>query len=150
MAYKKLSKRASSLSGWSEAAIFLTLFLILGGIVIANMNTKYSKNYDSTFTIGTNKTQQDFTNYQDTLNEGIKSGEQTSSGLGLSLTTIWFMSKAGITIVWTFLSGQWIPNSISLMGLGAAGTALGLFLQILYVISVGFIAIKLFMRVQKV
>lgn len=142
-----MNKRGASLSGWAEGAVFLTLFMLLISIIVVNMNATYDKNDDATFGISTERTRQDFINYQDTLKEGIDTGEQTSSGLGLSLTTIWFMTKAGIGITWSFLSGQWIPNSVKLLNLGEAGILLGAFLQVLYIISVGFIAIKLFMRI---
>lgn len=144
----RVNKRGASLSGWSEAAIFITLFMVLAGIVIVNMNATYDKNYDGTFGIGTESTKQDFIDYQQQLQTGVKSGETTGSGLGLSLTTVWSMIQAGIGITWTFLSGQWIPNSISLLNLGEGAVQLGQFLQILYALSVGFIAVKLFMRIK--
>lgn len=143
-----MNKKGASLSGWSEAAIFLTMFVILAGIVIINMNTTYDKDFDSTFGISTNQTQHDLIDYQDTLKEGVEKGEQEGSGLGLSLSTVWLMIKSGISITFTFLTGQWIPNLIGYLGMGNAGVVLATFLQILFVISVGFIAIKLFMRIK--
>lgn len=144
----RLNKRGASLSGWSETAIFVTLFMVLAAIVIANMNASYDKNYDSTFGIGTNQTEQDLIEYQNQLQQGVKSGETTGSGLGLSLTTVWSMIQAGISITWTFISGQWIPNTIKLLEMGEGAVQLGRFLQILYALSIGFIAVKLFMRIK--
>ena len=144
----RMNKKGASLSGWSEASLFLILFMSLMAIVIVNMNAYYSQNNDPTFGIATNSTQSDLTDYQDTLKQSINSGTASSSALGFSVSTTWNVISTGIGYMWSFLTGGWIERSVGLLHMGEAGTALAVILRIIYILSVGFIFLKLVLRIK--
>jgi len=140
-------KRGFSLSGWTEVALLTTLFLLLMVIVIANFNVNYDKNYDGTFGLSNSisTTQDDLTGYQDTLEQSVKQGEASSTGLGLSLTTTWNIISEGSRIMWNFLTGGFIEQVAGMLRLPPI---VGTILRILFVLSIGFIILKLVLRIK--
>ena len=141
------NKKGYSLSGWTEVALLTTLFMLLIIGVIAEFNVKYDENYDGTFglTESLTKTQGDLTNYQSTLEQSVKEGQASSSGLGLSLTTTWSIISAGSTIMWDFLTGGFIEQVGEMMRMP---TAVIIIIRILFVLSIGFIILKLVLRIK--
>ena len=142
-----MNKKGYSLGGWAEVALFTSLFMILTISLIAYMNVTYDGNYDGTFGLSDSisSTQNDLSDYQDTLQQSVKEGQATSSGEGISLTTTWSIITAGINIMWSFLTGGFIEDIVGLMRLPAI---VGTILRILFVLSIGFILIKLVLRVK--
>jgi len=149
MIFKKLleDRRAFSLSGWVEVALVTTLFMLLIISLTGYMNVKYDKNYDGSFGLSDSlsSTQQDLSDYQATLQQSVKEGEATSSGEGISLTTTWSIISSGINIMWVFLTGGFIEQIVGLMRLPVS---VGYILRILYVLSIGFILIKLILKIK--
>lgn len=143
-----MSKKGASLSGWSEAAIGVTLVVLMMGIIIVGFNAKFSKNYNPTFGISSNATTQAFIDYQQTIETGLEGEATTSSLTGISLGTTWSMIKSIVTVILDFVTGGWIENAIGLMQLGTAGTYLGFFLRILFMLSLGFIILRLILKVN--
>ena len=140
-------KRRFSLSGWTEVALLTTLFMLLIIIIIANLNVTYDENYDGTFGLSEHltSTEGDLSAYQDTLQQSVKQGRASSTGLGLSLTTTWNIISSGATIMWAFLTGGFIEQIAGMMRLPAI---VGKILRILFVLSIGFIIIKLIVRIK--
>ena len=142
----KMNKKGASLSGWTEGAIVITLILIIIGIIVVDMNAKYNQNHDSTF--GMNTSLQNWVAYQSTFEEGMKGEASTSAFTGISLGSTWAMIKFGLSTVFQFLTGGFISTAIGLLNWGSVGTALALALRLLFVTSVGYILLKLILKVK--
>jgi hypothetical protein len=127
----------ASVSGWVEGALFSLLFLSVLGIVLAGFNLQYGQSYSLGVT--DNTTQQLFIEYQDTAEQQIRGGEvQFDAETGISLKNSYGLAVDAISIIWSFLSGGFIENIVSLLNLGAAGTALATTLRILWFLSLVF------------
>jgi hypothetical protein len=145
---KKLNKKGYSLGAWLEAGIGIVLLLTIVALLIANMNSNYGQSYDPTFGIQSNTTQQQFIDYQSTIDKGMQ-GEATTSALtGISLGTTWSMTKAALGIAFGVVTGQWIQNAVGLLNFGEAGIALGLTLRLIFVVSLGLILLRLVLKVN--
>ena len=143
----KMNKKGYSLSGWTEVALFTTLMVLLVITLIANMNVTYDQNYDGTFGLSDSieTTEGELSDYQETLQQNVRQGQATSSGDGISLTTTWSIITSGLNIMWTFLTGGFIEQIVGLMRLPSL---VGRILRILYVLSIGFILIKLILKIK--
>ena len=133
-----------SLSGWSEGILLSVLLVLMIGVVVGNLNLMYSQDYQTG--LGANATQTAFTNYQDTLESEIKSGEADfSSSSGLTIKSSWNIIKTGGTIIWDFFTGGWIEKSFSYMRIHPN---VALIVRILYFLSMGYIILKLLFKVK--
>ena len=127
-----------SVSGWTEAIILSLVFLSVLTIVIVNMNVSYGKNYNLPFTDNSGS-EPLFVNYQDTAQTQIKGGEvEFDAQQGITLKSSWGLAKDAVSIVWGFLSGGWIEQTVNAWGLGESGTVLAKGLRILYFLSLVF------------
>lgn len=143
------NKRGSSLAGWLEVSGGLVIIMTLILIIFSEMNSIYDKNLDGSFGISTNSTRQKLIDYQDTLKQNVKEGEASSSGLGISLTTIWAIISAGVSMMWEIVTGGWISSAIiTYFHAGEAGVILALVLRVMFVLSIGLIVIKLVLKVK--
>jgi hypothetical protein len=142
-----MNKKGASLSGWTEVALMAALFITLIILLFANMNVKYDENYDGSFGLGNlaNSTENSISGYQDTLQQSINTGESGTTSDGISLSTTWNIIKAGINTMWTFSTGGWIEISGGLIGLPVI---VGRILRILFILSIGFIIIKLILKIK--
>ena len=138
----------ASLSSWTEVALFMILFMTCIGIVVVSLNSDYGRSENPTFGIVTNSTLNEINQYQSTIEQGMEGEAETSSLTGVSLGTAWGMIKAGMSIAFNFVTGSWIENAVNLLNWGAAGTALALTLRLLFVLSIGFILLKLILKVR--
>ena len=147
MKRNKMNKKGYSMGGWVEVALFTTLFMLLTITLVAFMNVTYDQNNDGTFGLSDSlsTTQSDLSDYQDTVQQNVKQGEATSSGEGISLTTTWSIITAGMNIMWTFLTGGFIEQVVGIMRLPVI---VGTILRILFVLSIGFILIKLILKIK--
>jgi len=145
----KMNKRAFSMSGWAEVAIFCSLFIIVLTIISINMNGLYGKNYDGSFGLATNDTMSDYKIYQESLQSSIKTGEQQQNTItGVQITSTWNMIKLGAETTFNFITGRWIENVVGMMRLGDIQSPVAIAFRVLYMISIGFIAIRLLMKVN--
>jgi hypothetical protein len=137
----------ASLSGWTEVALFTTLFITLIGLLVVGMNVKYGENFDATFgkPDRLSGVQQQLTDYQNTQQQAVSQGQASSTGLGMSLTTTWNIIASGIGIMWNFLTGGFIEDIVGMIGFP---TIVGTILRILFVLSMGFILLKLVLRIK--
>jgi len=141
------NKKGYSLSGWTEVALLTTLFMLLIIGLIAEFNVNYDENYDGTFGLSNqlSSTQGDLSDYQDTLQQNVKQGETTSGTDGISLSTTWAIISSGANIMWNFLTGGFIEQIVGMLMLPPI---VGTILRILFVLSIGFIIIKLILRIK--
>jgi hypothetical protein len=138
------NKKAYSLSAWTEGILLSVLFVAVFAGVIGEMNGLYHKDYQ--VGLGTNSTKDDFSSYQGTIQSQITSGEaEFSADQGLTLKSSWGILKTGVSIVWNFITGGWIEEVCSYMSLP---TEVGLYLRILYFLSVGFIVLWILFKVK--
>lgn len=140
-------KGAYSLSGWAETALFVSLFMLLIGMLIVNMNVALDQDFDSTFgnPDRLSGVRGDLVAYQDTLKQAVEEGEATSSGTGIGWTKAWSIITSGTRIMWSFLTGGFIEDMVGLVGLPFM---VGRILRILFVLSIGFILLKLVLRIK--
>jgi hypothetical protein len=137
-----------SLSGWTEAGLGVLLILGCLAVIVVSMNHDYNKNFDPTFGIATNDTLNDMKSYQGTLGTGMEGDASTNQVNGINLVSSWGIIKAGLSIVFNFVTGNWISNFVGLMQLGSIGTLLALILRLLFVFSIGFVLIKILFKVK--
>jgi len=142
-----MNKKGATLSGWTEVAAFSILTLLLIGIIYANMNLIYGSNIDATFGLNPNSSLAGLKEYQSTLQSNIDTGKADTEAItGLSVTTVWEMIKAGLGMTVSFLTGGWIEKiSTDLIGFAPE---VALIFRILFLISLGYIVIKLLLKVK--
>lgn len=127
-----------SVAGWTEGIILSLVFVAVLSLVIIDLNYTYGKDYATPFTDNSGA-EQLFINYQDTAQEQIQGGEvDFSADQGITLKSSYGLSKDAITIVWKFLSGGWIEQTVNAWNLGEAGTVLARGLRIIYFLSLVF------------
>lgn len=146
----KNKKGASTFQGWSEAVIILLLFIFSVAIIVSSMNNKYGQNKDASFGTGlqdtANSTYASMAGYQNTMQIGIQNGTATFGSIfGLTLSTSYDILLASVRIFWALISGGWITAAVSLMHLPLV---LGIMFQLLYLLSIGYILIKLLFRIN--
>ena len=144
-------KRGVSLSSFTEVAIFASLFVFMIVIISADMNHIYGTGHDLTFGLGgtANTTYNEMSGYQGTLQSGLENGQaEVNSQTGFSLGTMWGMILGGIQVVGNFITGQWIGPAVGMMQMGSAGNYLAGSLRILFLFGLGYILIKLIMKVK--
>ncbi len=135
-----------SLQSWTEASIGITLILIIVALIVVDMNGRYSQTHDSTF--GMNTSMNDWITYQSTFEQGMQGEATTSAFTGISLGSTWAMMKFGLSTVFQFLTGGFITSAVGLLGWGAVGDALALALRLLFVISIGYILLRLILKIN--
>lgn len=141
------NKKGAGIGLWTETILLSVGFLTILTIIIAGFNSMYSKNYSIGIGDRTNATQK-LINYQDTSSEKMTGGEVSfTSASGVTLKTSWDIMTSLFSILWDFITGGWIHDLISTMGLGEAGDVLALILQVLYFISVIFAGLYALFRV---
>jgi hypothetical protein len=143
-----MNKKGVSLAGWVEGAVGVILILGCLAIIVLSMNISYNQSNDPTFGIASDTTKNALIGYQTTIQEGMKGDASTNQINGISLSTSWGMITAGLSIVGDFVTGQWIRNGIGLLGWGDAGTLLGIMLSLVFVLSLGFILLKILFKIK--
>ena len=140
------NRRGVSLSGWTEVGLFTILFIVILTTITIEMNMIYDKNNDGSFGLATSESQAQYQQFQEDLQNSVRTGEAQANALtGVSLTSSWAMAKTGAEISWSIVSGAWIRTITGLIGLPSI---VGIIFQMLYVISIGFIIIKLLFKVN--
>jgi len=143
-----MNKRGGTFGIWTEVIIFLALFLVVLGFMGADMNEKYGQNQDVTLGLNLSEQTSDLIEYKSTIiNQSNSGGGITDFGI-IKLTTLPSILYAGLNIIWTFLSGTFIYKVVAGMNLGVYGNFIAIFFQMLYVIAVGFIFLKLILKVE--
>jgi len=143
-----VNKKGTTLLLWIEIVILIGFFLGVMAIIGSDMNAKYEKNYD--LTIGLNLTEQisDLAVYKSDIINDTSGGQTSMTDYGILklLTTPKILLQAA-GIIWDVVNGSFIYSIISSAGLGAYGFPLAVALQILFVVSIGFIILRLVLRI---
>ena len=140
-----MNKKGVSMTGWTEGILLSVLLVAVLGIVISGMNTMYSENHQ--VGLGVNTTQNAFADYQGTLESEISGGEADFTGAsGMTLKSSWGIVKSGMDIIWAFMTGGWIETiTTDYMKLPEE---VGVYVRILYFLSLGFIILKILFKVK--
>jgi len=135
-----------SLSAWTEAVLLLVAFLGVVAVVVLNFNGIYDQDYQ--IGLGTNSTADRFVDYQGTSADAIQGGEADfDSASGITLKSSWAMSKNVFGIVADFVTGGFIEEATSNLGLGESGVIWAKYLRILYFISLIFAILYILFKV---
>lgn len=139
-----MNKKGASLSGWTEGILFSVLFVFILTGVITSFNLDYGGSNALTG-LNTNNTFQAFSDYQSSSETQIAEGEaQFSQNEGLSVTSSWGVIKAGVDVIWNFLTGNWIE--VITTDYMQLDDKVGFTLRILYFISLVFIILAILFR----
>lgn len=138
------NKRGASFSTWTTGILLILLFLVvLSTTVLTPLNTTYSKDYSTG--IDTSSLD-DFEAARQTADAKISNSTVVQTDSGLSLTETWGITKIVYNAVTSFLTGGFIDNLLTnVMGLPAI---VGTVFRILFLMSLIFIIVYLFMKVK--
>jgi hypothetical protein len=121
--------------GWIEGMVLSLAIVSIFTIVVVNFNEIYDKENSLPF-IDNSGLKDSLIKYKETSDTQLSGGEATfSQSEGFSLSTSWSLGYQLIQMCWNFLKGGWIEQVISSWNLGASGTILAFYLQIIWFIS---------------
>lgn len=141
----KLNKKGATLGGWTEAILLSVLFIFAFASVIVGMNAKYNKNYDGTLGLAPDAIQEQFADYQNSLQTSSQGDATFTSVNGLSLSTSWALIKSTGNLVWGFITGGWTEKLVYAMHFPAY---FALIFRILWFCSIGFIILTILFKVR--
>ncbi len=128
----------SSISGWTEGALFSILFVAVLSVIIGGFNVMYDEDNVVPFADNSGATTA-FIESQENANTQIQGGEAAFDAReGITLKSSWAITKDLMYVTWAFITGGWIEDTVGAVGLGESGTLLALYLRILYVGSLIF------------
>jgi len=137
----------ASLQGWAEGILISLLFVSVLTATIVELNVQYGKSYIVPFS-DKSGAENLFIEYQDTAETQISGGEVAfDSSQGITLKSSWGLIKDVTSVIWNFITGGWISDIISYLNLGIVGTALALFMRVLFFISVIFSIVYILFKV---
>jgi len=138
-------KGEGTFEGWTQGMVFSVLFVIIFGLIIANMNNLYSQNY-SIQGLKTDEIQKTFQNFQKSTSEKFSGGEVSFGDVVMSLSTSWDILISILKMLLLFIvSGEWISTVISYLMLPDA-IAWGL--RGLYIAGLFFILLRILFKVK--
>lgn len=141
-----INKKGATFGGWTEAIVLSAMFMILLGTVMVSMNGLYSQDHGSTFGLDSRGVIDSYIQLQSTVESGVDSGEADfDSSSGLQISTLWTLVKATWKITGSFITGGWIEQAALLAQLPPI---VGEVLRLLYLLSIGFILIKLLLKLK--
>lgn len=144
-----MEKKAQTFHFWIEAMIFVVLFVVIVGIMGADMNERYNKSHDTTIGLNITPTVESLNTYRQDVENSTTQGQASVTDYGVLklLTTPAIIFKAFGLII-NFASGKFIYSIVMAMQLGTYGTYIAIFFQTLYIITISFIILKLVLRVN--
>lgn len=124
-----------SLTGWTEGILLTLAAVVVMGIIVGNFNDLYNQNNELPFV--DNTTQAKFVEFQGNSSQQILGGEVAfDASTGLTLKSSYSILKGLLSILWDFISGNFIPKIAEAWGVGDAGMTFAVVLQILYFLSI--------------
>lgn len=140
------NKKAASLQTWTESIILAVVFVIIFGLVVADMNDTHSKNYNVTG-LSTSGYESAINDYQNATSTKLAGGDVSfTSVFGLVLSTSWDVISSTANLIWGFLSGQWIRTIVIDYLQMPAAAAWGI--SSIFFIAIGFLIIRLLFRIK--
>lgn len=144
-----MNKKGNTLQIWIEIVLFLVLFLGIMTIIGANMNEQYGQNHDLTLGLNLSSQMTELDAYKQEMQNSTSSGTTSITDFGvLKLLTTPAILLTGVELTWNVLSGVFITNLIEQMNLGEYAYIFGIVFRALYVFAIGFILIKLVLRMN--
>lgn len=138
------NKKGATLTGWTEGILLSLLFVIILAGVIGNFNVIYNQSHQ--IGLGTNTTEMAMRDYEDTLQSQVEGGEvDFNSQTGITLKSSWGIIKQSVNIIWNFITGGWIEQTVEMMKLPVY---VAVIFRILYFLSLGFIILKILFKVR--
>lgn len=145
MKLKSLTKKAEATFGsWTTAVLFVLLAIVIVTTqILAPMNTTYNQS----FSVGLDTSAiDDFEETRQTADSTLSTSTVEQTSEGLSLTEAWSVGKIIYQAIVGFLTGGFIDNLlVDILGLPAV---VGTIFRILFLMSLIFIIIYLFMKVK--
>ena len=143
---RRINKKGASFSGWTEAIILVIVILGMLVLIGTEMNRLYGRSDDYSLGLQTNSSLESFKGLQNQFQTVTETGEvQTTGQYGISLPAVWGLMKSVASITWSFITGGFINNLI--VNVLKLPIELAIGLRILFFLSIGFIIIKIFMKV---
>lgn len=142
------SKKGASFDSYTQMILGIILFLGIIALITVDMNIKYGNHGNETFGFISNGTQDKYLDLADTLQNKTTSGVSILNVFGLSIDTLWAMVQVITSTTWDVIGGNWIAVGVNYLNLGSVGSLFATILQLLLIISVGFIIIKLITKVK--
>jgi hypothetical protein len=143
-----MNKKATTIISWVEVIIFIFLFLIIIGIIGGDMNSRYGGSRDLSLGLNVSQNFNDLIGYKATMQNSTDSGQVSMTDFGiLKLVTTPTILFSALGIIWNFVNGSFIDALVGQMNLGIYGIYIALTFKALYFIAVGFILIKLVLRI---
>jgi len=134
-------------TSWIELLLMVVLFVGAIGIIGMNLNQTYDKNADLTFGLQTNSTQLAVQKLQTTITNSTSEGQSSMTDFGIfKLTTLPTIIFAISSLLWDFVSGNFINSIVGLMQIGAYTNMVIVVFKLIYWIAVAFVLIKLVTR----
>jgi len=135
-----------SLSGWAEGALLSIAFVLVLGLVIANLNGIYDK--DNQIGLGVNTTADDFIDYSNDAANKISGGSADfNSASGITLKDSWGITKQAFKITGSFITGGWVEDVFYMMNMGEAGQIWAKYIRVLWILSLIFAILYILFKV---
>ncbi len=149
MRLPRIGKKGSTFGGWTEGIVLTSIFMLLFGVVIANMNLDYGNDIavgvidDMGIDSFVNETR----DYQSSSESTLSSAEvEKGNEGGLSFLETWTLVNSLRRMVWNFVTGGWLETVI-IDYLTLAPEIFYLF-RALWIIAMVLLVVRLFMKVR--
>ena len=137
-------KAAATFGGWTTAVLLVLLAVVIVTTqILVPMNTTYNQSFSVGLDTGAIE---DFEATRQTADSTLSTSTVEQTSEGLSLTEAWSIGKIIYNAITSFLTGGFVDNLlVNILGLPAI---VGLIARILFLMSLIFIIIYLFMKVK--
>lgn len=143
-----MNKKGLTIAGLSESVMLILACIVCIGLIFVDMDYHYSQNFAGNLKLS-NSTYYELQQATGTLKNTTESGEATTSAMGLSLSSSWGLILAIFEIMWTVVSGSWIPTIIMGMLHSTPGSlTIGIILQMAFLIGLILAVVRIFFRVR--
>lgn len=143
-----LDKKGTSMGNYNEAILFIVAIIGIFLLINGEMASIYGTKGDASYGFATEGIQERFQNLSESFQNQTRSGISIANVFGLSIDTLWTMVQSMMTVVWAVISGNWIFNAVNLLQIGGAGVIIAGILQLLVILSIGYIIIRIITKVE--
>lgn len=145
-----MNKKGSTFQGWIIGISFIVIVLFMYLIIYTDMNAENNKNYDSTFGTGIQSQANDsyyrLIELQQSMQTATQNGTASFSTLGfLTLSTTWQLLSTTMLLISNVITGNWILQAVTLVKLPPV---YGFILQAIYLLTLGYILLKIIFRIK--
>lgn len=143
-----------SLINWAEGILLSLVFLTVLGLGIADLVHQYSgvsgTNVDSmSIPLMDNTTIKQFEAYRNSSQSDIQNGTVVTGGIfGINIVQSYHLLTGFVSLVWGFVSGNWLVNIAGMMQLGEGWIILARIVGIVAFLSVVALLLYAFLKVN--